>query len=53
MIFSLIILMSIFLHRLCVNRFVSPLVIIVSSFGNLHVLSLNAAGIFPGQLTSN
>ena len=25
----------------------------VSSFGNLQVLSLNAAGIFPGQLTFN
>ena len=25
----------------------------VSSFGNLQVLSLNAAGILPGQLTFN
>ena len=29
------------------------IIIIVFSFGNLQVLSLNAAGIFPGQLTSN
>ena len=29
------------------------IIIIVSSFGNLQVLSLNVAGIFPGQLTSN
>ena len=29
------------------------IIITVSSFGNLQVLSLNAAGIFPGQLTFN
>ena len=28
-------------------------VVVVSSFGNLQVLSLNAGGIFPRQLTSN
>ena len=29
------------------------LLLFVSSFGKLQVLSLNAAGIFPGQLTFN
>ena len=32
--------------------FIIIIIIIVSSSGNLQVLSLNVAGIFPGQLSS-
>ena len=49
-----------FLHSLLLFIFISNpnhfnyyYYFIVSSFGNLQVLSLNAVGKFPGQLTSN
>ena len=39
------------LHRKCM--YAHGELDLLLSFGNLQVLSLNAAGIFPGQLTFN
>ena len=52
-IIMIIIIMIIIIMIIIIMIIIIIVIIIVSSFGNLQVLSLNAAGIFPGLLPSN